>query len=320
MTQLKPSAKVSVLLLKTKSTPGDSYEDLFSRQHSGYEFESTFVPVLHHSLQDAGMTLIRDVLNRRAIGTKTSVAYGGLIFTSQRAVEAFTKLIDEKKGESTLFSDTEGGWPHLHEVPVYSVGPATTRALKAITQDPPLQVFGEHTGNGDALAKYILDHYSQWYHDRSIKPPVLFLVGEQRRDIIPKTLMAPNLASENRIQVDEVVVYGTGVMESFPRDFAHILQTTDAASSRWVVVFSPTGCDSMLRGLGMLDEATGKGCNKSQGRRKTFIATIGPTTRDYLRKTFAFEPDVCAEEPSPEGVKQGIIQFMDNLKQCPSKS
>ncbi|KAI8298630.1 hypothetical protein K4K61_011443 [Colletotrichum sp. SAR11_59] len=283
MTQLKPSAKVSVLLLKTKSTPGDSYEDLFSRQHSGYEFESTFVPVLHHSLQDAGMTLIRDVLNRRAIGTKTSVAYGGLIFTSQRAVEAFTKLIDEKKGESTL-------------------------------------VFGEHTGNGDALAKYILDHYSQWYHDRSIKPPVLFLVGEQRRDIIPKTLMAPNLASENRIQVDEVVVYGTGVMESFPRDFAHILQTTDAASSRWVVVFSPTGCDSMLRGLGMLDEATGKGCNKSQGRRKTFIATIGPTTRDYLRKTFAFEPDVCAEEPSPEGVKQGIIQFMDNLKQCPSKS
>ncbi|KAF4485491.1 Uroporphyrinogen-III synthase [Colletotrichum fructicola Nara gc5] len=288
MTQLNPSAKVPVLLLKTKSTPGDSYEDLFSRQHSGYEFESTFVPVLHHSFQDAGMTLIRDVLNRRAIDTKTSAAYGGLIFTSQRAVEAFTKLVDEKKGESTL--------------------------------DPPLQVFGEHTGNGDALAKYILDHYSQWYHGRPIKPPVLFLVGEQRRDIIPKTLMAPNLASEKRIQVDEVVVYGTGVMESFPRDFSHILQATEAASSRWVVVFSPTGCDSMLRSLGMLDEATGMGCNKSQGRRKTFIATIGPTTRDYLRKTFAFEPDVCAEEPSPEGVKQGIIQFMDNLKQCPSKS
>ncbi|KAH0441864.1 uroporphyrinogen-iii synthase [Colletotrichum camelliae] len=306
MTQSNTSAKVPVLLLKTKSTPGDSYEDQLSRQHSGYDFESTFVPVLHHKFQDAGMALTRDVLNRRAIGTKTSAAYGGLIFTSQRAVEAFTKLVDEKKGESTL-------------VPVYSVGPATTRALKAITQNPPLQVFGEHTGNGDTLAKYILDHYSQWYHDRPIKPPILFLVGEQRRDIIPRTLMAPDLASEKRIQVDEVVIYGTEVMESFPRDFAHTLQATEAAPSRWVVVFSPTGCDSMLRGLGMLDEATGGACDESQGRRKTFIATIGPTTRDYLRKTFAFEPDVCAEEPSPEGVKRGIIQFMDNLKQCPSR-
>ncbi|KAF9869259.1 uroporphyrinogen-III synthase [Colletotrichum karsti] len=298
------STTVPVLLLKTKSTPGDSYEELFSQNHNGPNFEPTFVPVLHHSFQEPGMTVARDVLHRRAISTDADASYGGLIFTSQRAVEAFAQLVDEKKG-------AEGGWPHLQNVPVYSVGPATTRALKAVSQEPALQIFGEHTGNGDALAKFILEHYGQWYQHRSVKPPVLFLVGEQRRDIIPKTLMNAGLASDRRIQVDEVVVYGTGVMESFPQDFDDILKATQERPTRWVVVFSPTGCDGMLRGLGMLDEATGKVNKDNQAKRTTFIATIGPTTRDYLKRTFDFDPDVCAEEPSPEGVKQGILQFME---------
>ncbi len=66
----------------------------------------------------------------------------------------------------------------------------------------------------DAVAQFILQHYTEWYRDRPIKPPLLFIVGEQRRDIILNTLMDANLPTESRIQVDEVVVYGTGVMES----------------------------------------------------------------------------------------------------------
>lgn len=194
-------------------------------------------------------------------------------------------------------------------MPVYSVGPATTRALKAVTQDPPLQIFGEHTGNGDKLAQFILEHYGKWYEDRQTKPPLLFLVGEQRRDIIPKTLMSDGLPKEKRIQVDEIVVYGTGVMESFPEDFKQCLETSESATMTWIVVFSPTGCDAMLSGLGMLDGTTGKARQKDPARTR-FIATIGPTTRDYLRTTFDFEPDVCAEKPSPGGVLDGINHFI----------
>ncbi|OHF04365.1 uroporphyrinogen-III synthase [Colletotrichum orchidophilum] len=295
--------KVPVLLLKTKSTPGDSYEDLLSREHDGYAFEPAFVPVLQHTFQEPGMTTVQDVLQRRGINNGIDCSYGGLIFTSQRAVEAFASLVDEKKG-------TEEKWPHLQNVPVYSVGPATTRALQSISQEAPLQIFGEHTGNGDALAKYIVSHYGQRYQDRPTKPPLLFLVGEQRRDIIPKTLMDTKLPSDERIQVDEVVVYGTGVMESFPQDFENHLKATETRSTRWVVVFSPTGCEGMLRGLGMLDESTGKAKTDRLDGRKTFIATIGPTTRDYLRRAFDLEPDVCAEEPSPAGVRRGILHFM----------
>ncbi|KAK1981870.1 uroporphyrinogen-III synthase HemD, partial [Colletotrichum cereale] len=297
-------AKVPVLLLKTRSTPGDAYEDVFSRKGNGRDFEPTFVPVLHHSFQEQGMATVRDVLHRRGVNTGTDASFGGLVFTSQRAVEAFSSLVAEKK------EGTDEKWPHLQDVPVYSVGPATTRALKSISQEPPLKIFGEHTGNGDALAKFILEHYGQWYKDRPTKPPLLFLVGEQRRDIIPKSLMNADLPSDRRIQVDEVVVYGTGVMESFPHDFAEILKATADRPARWVVVFSPTGCDSMLRGLRLLDESTGKAKRSGSEERKTFVATIGPTTRDYLKRTFDFEPDVCAEEPSPEGVEYGIVQFL----------
>ncbi|KAI1630750.1 tetrapyrrole biosynthesis, uroporphyrinogen III synthase [Biscogniauxia mediterranea] len=296
---------VPVLLLKTKSTPTDAYEELFATRRDGLVFEPTFVPVLQHQFERHGMTKVGSLLQHRKIGNDPASAYGGLIFTSQRAVEAFAKLVRDGK-------DNEH-WPHLQDIPIYSVGPATTRALKAIPQTPPLQIFGEHTGNGDALAQYILEHYDGWYQDRQTKPPLLFLVGEQRRDIIPKTLMDANLPTNKRVEVTEVVVYGTGVMDSFAQDFKTILQNTVDRQTRWVVVFSPTGCDSMLRGLGMLDEQTGKVKSPAGEKRTTYIATIGPTTRNYLKRTFDYEPDVCSEQPSPEGVWDGIMNFHESI-------
>ena len=156
----------------------------------------------------------------------------------------------------------------------------------------------------------MLDHYGEWYKDMEVKPRLLFLVGEQRRDIIPKTLMDPALPCDRRIQVDELVVYGTGVMQSFEQDFIKRLEETENKSMRLLVVFSPTGCEAMLRALGMLDQETGKVKTAEKRDGKTYIATIGPTTRDFLHSKFGFEPDVCAEKPSPEGVEAGIEKLL----------
>jgi len=118
---------------------------------------------------------------------------------------------------------------------------------------------------------------------------------------------------ERRIGVEEIVVYETGVMGSFEGDFGGLMRihqgVRDGSGSDgvvWVVVFSPTGCEAMLRvlGLGPFSEAeTGAG-------RRVFVATIGPTTRDYLREKFGFEAHVCASRPSPEGILEGIERFM----------
>lgn len=93
-----PSTTIPVLLLKTKSTPGDSYEDLFSEsQHNGVSFTPTFVPVLLHCFDDEGMSKVAGLLRDRRIGNGEDHEYGGMIFTSQRAVEAFVKLVEDGK-------------------------------------------------------------------------------------------------------------------------------------------------------------------------------------------------------------------------------
>lgn len=160
----------------------------------------------------------------------------------------------------------------------------------------------------------MLEHYNGLYPDTTTaKPSLLFLVGEQRRDIIPKTLMDPSRPESQQINVDEIVVYETGEMDSFEHDFKDVVcreMEFEGKGPLWVVVFSPTGCEGMLRVLGM-----GPFKDQDQGvderQRDIFIATIGPTTRDYLRETFGFEADVCADKPSPEGIAEGIRRFMD---------
>ncbi|CCT67415.1 related to uroporphyrinogen III synthase [Fusarium fujikuroi] len=306
------ASEIPVLLLKTRSSPGDSYEDLFSESNvNASGFAPQFVPVLLHQFHSDGMNEVAALLRDRRIGNQKHHEYGGLIFTSQRAVEAFVKLVEDGKADDIPKPEEKTSWPHLQNIPVYSVGPATTRALAAVPQEPPLQVFGSHTGNGAALAPFILAHYYEWYggQKRATLPPILFLVGETRRDIIPKTLQDGALPDTERIRVTETVVYGTGVMESFPVDLRRVLGETRNDSMRWIVVFSPTGCDSMLRVMGILDPETNKVYKGYERDGKTFIATIGPTTRDHLL-SFGFEPDVCAELPTPQGVLEGIQAFM----------
>jgi uroporphyrinogen-III synthase len=225
--------------------------------------------------------------------------------------------------------------------PLYVVGPATSRTLNSLLCSSsrslhsilaPLnpQVFGSHTGNGENLAQYILQHYHSLVGPKKALP-LLFLVGEQRRDIIPKTLMDPTLPEDKQIRVDELVVYDTCVMESFAKDFAAQITRIDSGALGAlvvvVVVFSPSGCEAMLRCLGCIDgenKLTEKGKNRGtaprkvdaqpDGRTKYIIVTIGPTTSDYLKKEFGFEADVCAEKPSPEGVGEGVKNFLNKSR------
>jgi uroporphyrinogen-III synthase len=290
---------VPVFFLKTRSQPRDGYEEAFSAAAGGRTLNPIFVPVLEHRLDEVGMRLVTDFLKQRKIGTTLDCRYGGMIFTSQRAVEAFSHIIAQ--GQS------EAGWPRLEGVPIYTVGPATSRALRAI--DGSLEVYGEHTGNGEELARFILEHYCDRYQDRQIKPRLLFVVGETRRDIIPRTLDDENLPASQRVQVDEVVVYATGVMESFRHDLEQKLAETATCDLRWVVVFSPTGCDAMLGALGLLGENNRTAREDIDSRRTTRIATIGPTTKRHLLTTYEVDPDVCAEKPNPEALLAVISAY-----------
>jgi len=375
-----PTKPIPVLLLKTKSTPKDNYEEYFSRDGG---FAPQFVPVLEHTFNAANLQKLRRLLTEGNDGVYLrdgDTRYGGLIFTSQRAVEAFAVVVREvgafasspdlacfaclntatpglypAPGPSNSNSGgIEGASKHLlthlptHPsdctvasetpnttsnplsqlaLPLYVVGPATSRALHALmtTHLACCAVLGAETGNGENLAAFILDHFHSLSlclprHDgdgdggrdrAEPKPTLLFLVGEQRRDVIPRTLSSSTLAPARRIAVDEMVVYESGLLGSFAADLAGVLEGSGMDEGEgevgWVVVFSPTGCRELLGVLGVGREGEGR----QRKRRKFFVATIGPTTRDYLVREFGFEPDVCAERPSPEGVEEGMRRFLE---------
>ena len=81
-----------VLLLKTKSAASDAYENLFNSSQVGECYSPTFVPVLRHAFDEAKLTMLASLLIQGKIGTHEGCEYGGLIFTSQRAVEAFVQI------------------------------------------------------------------------------------------------------------------------------------------------------------------------------------------------------------------------------------
>lgn len=94
----KPTEYAPVLLLKTKSIPSDGYEEQFSIKNDIGSFDPIFVPVLEHKFLDTGLNVVKDLLQKKQFRRDAEAKYGGLIFTSQRAVEAFSKLVQEGKG------------------------------------------------------------------------------------------------------------------------------------------------------------------------------------------------------------------------------
>ena len=98
----KGNPAIPILLLKTRSQPVDTYEELLARASDladdkddvntnrvSYRFEPIFVPVLEHSpvvqaLSELEQKLENGQLNRQ---------YGGMIFTSLRAVDAWAYVV-----------------------------------------------------------------------------------------------------------------------------------------------------------------------------------------------------------------------------------
>lgn len=240
-------------------------------------------------------------------------------------------------------------------LPLYAVGPATAAALRGVVRErmPRCTVRGEEAGRGGELARVVAEGVEEEEEGaeeeggreveerekenqlergrgrgRKGRRRVLVLVGEKRRDELQKGLQ------EVGIGVDEVVVYATALADGFEEEFQRALGETEETEEekeeeeglvrsgvRWVVVFSPQGGREMLKGLGWMDERSGRAEGESrletedkrageEGQRRTFVASIGPTTAQYLEREFGFGVDVQAARPSPEGVKEGIERFM----------
>jgi uroporphyrinogen-III synthase len=119
------SLSIPVLLLKTRSQPHDAYDEFFSDPRrtttssndgtrangSTALFLPEFVPVLEHKPNSRNLSELQGLLKRGRLAER----HGGMIFTSQRAVEAWADVVrrvqqerDDKEQHETSASKDMG--------------------------------------------------------------------------------------------------------------------------------------------------------------------------------------------------------------------
>ena len=306
MASTRPSdSAIPIIFLKTPTTPSDPYTDLFSRTHSPshYSYIPQHVPVLQHThILESIFEILEPSLSENA----------GLIFTSQRAVSAFGEACNKTT------SEVQARVLGTLNIPLYVVGPATAASLRDIQEKwlPQCRVVGETTGTGKALADLILeDHRTQTsIEDADGKYSVtrmVFLTGEKHRDVIPEKLKAAGI--ERR----EIVVYKTGLRPALVQNLIKALNDVRGLGAKyhWVVLFSASAANEVLRCVGSLDESTGevKPGWFDDAKRRTRVAAIGPTTAEAMRCEHGLVVDAIAEKPSPEGVRDAVEKAIVSL-------
>lgn len=301
------AAKEPIIFLKTKSQPTDNYEKYFDSRNGATQFEPSFIPVLMHRIKPNAVTQFTEWLEAGAFSRYQHkfTTYGGIIFTSQRAVEVFSAAV------ANVLENSSQDLQQLiaPRFPFYVVGPATANALHAL-QIEDVAIVGEHTGNGGALANFIRDDYGLRTAATGYKKPLMFVTGEQRSDAVSGIMHDSSHPPSKRFDVIEEIVYETTERLNFAEEFACVVDKIDeSVSTLWVVVFSPTGCRAMLDGLGRLRKDGSDRGRQASKAPHVFIVTIGPTTRDYLMREFECTPDVCARNPTPEGLYRAIEEF-----------
>nr|KAF6304480.1 uroporphyrinogen III synthase [Myotis myotis] len=167
---------MKVLLLKDAKEEGG--QDPYVRELGLHGLEATLIPVL--SFEFLSLPTFWEKLSRPE-------GYGGLIFTSPRAVEA-VELSLEQDGKSEVWKKSlRETW---NAKPVYVVGNATASLVKKLG----LEAEGESSGNAEKLAEWIC----------SREPPalpLLFPCGALKGEVLPQML------KDKGIPMESIIVY-----------------------------------------------------------------------------------------------------------------
>lgn len=193
------------------------------------------------------------------------------IITSQRAVEVFHECLKE------ITENDPGAASKIRSKIGYTVGPATEQILKENGFSDVRG--GSHAGNGSLLADIVIRELPDLAHH------VVFFTGVIRKNIIPVKL------TKHGVTVEEVVIYKTepkdGIEESFLSNCQEKLD--------WVVFFSPQGTESIVGHCQNL---------------KVKIASIGPTTQEYLEEN-GITAHVVAPKPTAASLYNSLIEWSD---------
>lgn len=322
--QMQTHTHTQRVLLVKEPRPSDDGEGKGDAQRDPYDavltasgqFTVDFLPALSHRYTR---------LDELAGTIRAGLPYSGVVFTSQRAVQAYGKAWQLALGSSQR-SARNGT---LARIPFYTVGPATAaslgRELPPSAIPPPELILGAaESGNAEKLAHYILVHRDSLTAKEQLTcAPLLYLVGDKRKDTLSRLLSAAD------VPVCEIQVYETFPSQTFAQDWYHLCsQHSPALASRqsspselsssppppfplpfdWIVFFSPSGAKLLLPLL------------PREASTWPRIAAIGPTTRDFLASSplppassdgtegTPLYVAAMAESPKPEALLVALLQ------------
>lgn len=208
------------------------------------EYCVTSFPILSHKFVNRDQFIDRLLHGSRNTTSGSSAPYRGMIVTSQRAVEAYISAgvaaQDILRSKNKTSSNSPTAW---NRVPFFAVGPATSSALRNVPLAPWLRprlvMGGEATGTGEALARYVVRHFSspsildQNSDVRSAEqaPPLLYLVGDKNASTIPDMLTQASPPT-GPVPFEELQVYETAPDPHFAEGCEVLATTLPSVVSR----------------------------------------------------------------------------------------
>ncbi|XP_005671612.1 uroporphyrinogen-III synthase isoform X6 [Sus scrofa] len=200
--------------------------------------------------------------------------YGGLIFTSPRAVEAVKLCLEKANKTEAWETSLKEKW---NSKSVYVVGNATASLVSKIGLDPE----GENCGNAEKLAEYICSRESSAL-------PLLFPCGNLKRETLPRML------KDKGVPMESITVYQTIPHPGIQGNLNSYYSQQGIPAS--ITFFSPSGLSYSLKHI---QELSGDSIDQIK-----FVA-IGPTTARALAAQ-GLPVSCTAESPTPRALAAGI--------------
>ncbi|XP_061520052.1 matrix metallopeptidase-21-like isoform X1 [Phycodurus eques] len=169
---------MNVLLLKAPQD-GAPVPDPYIQEMASRGLQATLLPVL--SFNFVSLNTLSDKLFQPE-------KYGGLIFTSPRAVEAVKMCLADRREEWERSAKDK--W---NAKSVYVVGKATAALVRRLGLDP----LGEDAGTAEVLSCVIIER------EVTSIPPLFFPCGSIKREVLPTALR------ENGVPLETLTVYRT---------------------------------------------------------------------------------------------------------------
>ncbi|KAL9982308.1 hypothetical protein ACROYT_G004335 [Oculina patagonica] len=259
-----------VVLFRSPTAP--PAEDEYHKELLAHGFEPYSIPVLSFKFDN------QQELTQKL---KESSKYGGMVLTSQRAVEAIELCVTNFISHEVWRSKTVKGW---QEKAVFVVGKATA---KAAHERLGLESCGHDAGSADALVPIIL---------QSVKPgsdPLLFPCGNLRRETIP------NEMAKAEIALDGIQVYSTCADSKIKQSLEDFIREKVVPS--YAVFFSPSGVNFTQDVLSGIPQW----CNVK-------LVAIGKTTAEAM-KNKGWSVKAVAEQPNSRALAQCITNSAEDV-------